>query len=842
MSVLGIDFGNDNCVMMIARKRGFDLAVNQNSNRSTPTLVGFAGPGEARNMGERAKSSMMSNIPTTVKNVKQYVGKDIAEITDRERGYQTATVVEGDREAGFQLPVDGNNRNFNASEVAAMMFQDLRDIAEKECEQLTVDCVVACPGYWTDRQRHALRDAARMVGFKVLRLVSEHAACAMTYGCNPKRDLPAEDVDPKVVLMLDVGNSVTQCSLVKFNKGKCSIAGYAADETLGGRDFDRLLFDHFADQFKEKFKIDIRSNKKASLRLLNACEAAKLRLSANTEAAVNVECIMEDTDVNGKITRDEFEAMAQPLFQKLMGIIEQIREQTGNPTINSLELMGGGSRIPAIEALMRENFPKPEGQEEDIIARSLILQDPVARGAALVAAQCSPLFKLYPFTVTDVVVNPVAFSWLHFSKDAEEQGEDDDEATMAVDEEPSATEEKTMTLFERCTPNPSSKLVTFQRKEAFELNAAYANPDELSENASPFIGKFTVSGIPEGKMSKIKVKIRMDPSSQITVESAEMVEVEYIEVEEPVAACPPEAAPEAEAEAEAEAEPEAEAEAAAEEPAAEEPAAEEEKPKMEKKRKKKTKKTPLTVTASTWEQPQAELQAKIEMLLELETADRLIHDTQDRKNAVESYVYSTRDDLDMHLGPFAEEGAKATFKKLLEETEDWLYGDGENCTKSEYVNKLKELKELGDPVYKRHKEAELRPKAVEGLQHAIESARSFVGSTDEAYAHIKDEDRGQVSEMADKHAAWLNEVSDAQEQKQQFEEPAFSAKQCEDKAKELNEITTRKANIPKPAPPEEKKEEENKEEENKEETKEGGDPDKEEAPAAEDPAADMEID
>merc|ERR1719379_2076830 len=144
---------------MIARKRGFDLAVNQNSNRSTPTLVGFAGPGEARNMGERAKSSMMSNIPTTVKNVKQYVGKDIAEITDRERGYQTATIVEGDREAGFQLPVDGNNRNFNASEVAAMMFQDLRDIAEKECEQLTVDCVVACPGYWTDRQRHALRDA-----------------------------------------------------------------------------------------------------------------------------------------------------------------------------------------------------------------------------------------------------------------------------------------------------------------------------------------------------------------------------------------------------------------------------------------------------------------------------------------------------------------------------------------------------------------------------------------------------------------------------------------------------------------------------------------------------------
>merc|ERR1711957_394595 len=699
-SVLGIDLGNENSVIMIARKRGLDLAVNQSSNRKKPTMVGFAGPGEARNMGERAKMSMMGNIPTTVRNVKQYIGKDEKEITDRERNFQMCPIVSGDREVGFSLPVEGEMRTFNATEVCAMMFQDLRDIAEAECGERTTDMVVAFPGYWTDRQRHALRDAARMVGFRTMRMVSEHAACVMAYGCNPKRDLPQPTEEPKVVVMLDVGGGGTQCSMAKFHRGKATVVGFTHDEEMGGRDFDLLLFNHFADEFKEKFKIDIRSNKKAKQRLMVACEAAKLRLSANVEATINCECIMEDTDVRGKITRDEFEELTKPLVEKLLAMIQKIIAQTGNPTVHSVELMGGASRIPAIENLMRENFPKPEGQEEEVLARSLILQDPVARGCALVAAQCSPLFKLFEFNVTDLVVHPVAFSWLHLgSSGAEDKDDDeaDDAEDVPMDDECGEPEEKTMTLFERCTANPSSKLVTFKRKTEFELNSAYVEPDTLPAGASPFIGKFTVSGIPD-KMSKIKVKIRMDPSSLIVVEGADMVETEYIEVEE-------------------------------------------KRPKTEKKRKKKTKRTPLTVTSQTWAYADKDMQEKVELLLPFESADRLIHDTQDRKNAVESYVYETRDALDMHLREFVSEEARKTLYDLLCETEDWLYGDGEACTKSEYVSKLKQLSDLGAPISIRHKEAEERPKAMEKVSFAIESARSFVSSTDEAYAHIEDVER-----------------------------------------------------------------------------------------------------
>merc|ERR1711998_724116 len=218
----------------------------------------------------------------------------------------------------------------------------------------------------------------------------------------------------------------------------------------------------------------------------------------------------------------------------------------------------------------------------------------------------------------------------------------------------------------------------------------------------------------------------------------------------------------------------------------------------EKKRKKKTKRTPLTVTSETWAYSQKDLQDKIEQLLALESADRLIHDTQDRKNAVESYVYETRDALDMHLKEFVAEEPRQTLYSLLCETEDWLYGDGENSTKSEYVNKLKQLKALGDPINCRYKEAEERPKAVEGLTHAIEAARLFVGSTDKEYAHIEDTDRAKVSEVADAAAAWLNDMEEKQGNLTPADDPAFKAKEATAKAKEVNDITLKISSKPKP--------------------------------------------
>jgi heat shock protein 4 len=277
-----------------------------------------------------------------------------------------------------------------------------------------------------------------------------------------------------------------------------------------------------------------------------------------------------------------------------------------------------------------------------------------------------------------------------------------------------------------------------------------------------------------------------------------------------------------------------------------------------KKRKKKTKKTPLKVDAVTWGLNKADMENKIQKLLDLEMADKLIADTLDRKNAVESYVYETRDAVDMKLRTYISDEHRATLMAALDDAENWLYDDsesgGENGTKSDYINKLAELKVMGDPVELRFKEAEFRPIAVSKLQSAIEAARAFVGSEDEKYAHIEAEDRAKVSEAADKAAAWLNENLAAQEALPPTEPPAFMASAVDAQVTPVTKITREISSKPKPKPKEEPKPEEAPKE--GEEAKAEGDAPKaegEEAPAAEEtkegaepaadkPNADMDID
>merc|ERR1711871_381413 len=190
---------------------------------------------------------------------------------------------------------------------------------------------------------------------------------------------------------------------------------------------------------------------------------------------------------------------------------------------------------------------------------------------------------------------------------------------------------------------------------------------------------------------------------------------------------------------------------AGEPPAAEDSAGDEssamqtdEAPKEEKteiKRKKKVKRTPLTVVGTTWGLNKSDMENSVQALLDLAMKDKLIADTLDRKNAVEAYVYETRDAIDMHLRPFINDDDRSVFMSALDAAEDWLYGDGENGTKSDYVKKLDELKKMGDPVELRFKEAEKRPAALAKLKKAVQDCLLFVSSEEEKYDHISAEER-----------------------------------------------------------------------------------------------------
>jgi len=812
MSVLGIDFGNDNSVIAVARRGGIDMAVNQCSNRATPTVVAFHA--DARALGEAAKVGVNSNIKGTVKNIKRYIGRSLAEpdLATEERS-QCASVVAMDREVGFELPVDGEMQQFEATKVAGMMFQDLKAIAELECKMPVLDCVIGVPSHWSDRQRRAMHDAAEMAGLKVLRLLSENVACAVAYGCNPKRELPKDEEPPLNVFILDMGHSNFQCSLCQFKKGSVKVLGSKSDPGFGGRNFDLMLVDYFANMFKESKGIDLLEKKKATQRLLQACEKCKMTLSANLIAGVNVECIYEDFDINGKVTRDELEEMAKPLLERAMVTVNALMEDMGlkPEDVQFVEMTGGASRIPCVQKSVEAIF----GEEK--IARTLISSEPVARGCALQAAMISPAFKVFDFAVNDIVNVPISLCWKSVAGENptapadDADAEEGAEASMDIDENAGEGEEKTMIIFEKGSANPATKLVSFHRKEGFEVRAEYTNQEDIPEGCDRFIGKFAISGIQseDGEAKKVKAKVKLSPDGIIAIETAEQVETYYVEVEVPKVEVKEEEKKEDKAEngtAEAK---EGEGEAKPNEEEAK-PMEEEAKPeeKVEKKRKKKVKKTPLSVVGQTWAFNKDEMENATQQLLDLGMKDKLVADTLDRKNAVESYVYETRDAIDMNLRQYITDGDRSTFMAALDAAEDWLYGDGENGTKSDYVNKLDELKKVGDPVELRFKEAEKRPAALAKLKKAVEDATAFVASEDEKYAHIPAEDRAKVTEVAAAAQKWLDEKIAAQEAKAITDVPAYLASEAEAQVgpveRKLRDISSKPKPKPKPPPAEEK--------------------------------------
>jgi len=444
----------------------------------------------------------------------------------------------------------------------------------------------------------------------------------------------------------------------------------------------------------------------------------------------------------------------------------------------------------------------------------------------------SPAFKVFDFAVQDVVTMPVSLCWKTAGAvpAPADEGEPDEDAAMDIEEDDADGEEKTVEVecFSKGSANPAAKVITFHRKDTFEIQAEYKNQEDLPEGCDKWIGKFTISGIvsDDGEPKKVKVKARLTPNGVVSIDSADMVETTWIEVEEK----PKE--PEKKEEKK-EAAPENSESSKDEQPAAENaedkageanesaptdqsteaapdadatPMDTEDTPKEpEKKRKKKTKKTPLKVEAVTWSLSKEAMETQINMLLDMEMRDKLIADTLDRKNAVESYVYETRDAVDMHLKDFVSDEDRTVFKAALDEAEDWLYGDGENGTKSSYIEKLAELRKMGDPIELRQKEAEKRPPLLVKLQETVSAANDFVASEDEKYAHIEAEDRKKVADKVAEAQTWITENVAAQEAKPKTEPPLFMSTAVEAQTAAVQKILREISTKPKPKPKEEPK-------------------------------------
>jgi len=656
MSVVGVDLGTLNSVIAVARNRGVDVIANEVSNRATPSLVGF-GP-KSRYVGETAKNQEISNLKNTVSSFVRLAGRNLSDPDVQvEQNFISAPLIDMGGQVGAEVQYLGKKEQFTATQITAMFLTKMRATASAELKLPVNDVVLSCPVWYTDAQRRAILDAADIAGLKCLRLINDNTAVALGWGIT-KLDLPAPEEKPRRVVFVNIGHSNYTATVVEFKKGELAVKSSAWDRHYGGRYIDQALVEHFAKEFKEKYKIDVMENGKARLRLAAGVEKLKKVLSANNQAPINVESIMNDVDVRGMLKREELEELIKPLIDRATAPIEQALAEAKLTTadIDAIEMVGGCTRVPVLKSKIQDYFGKP-------LSFTLNQDEAVARGCAFCCAILSPVFRVRDFSVHDMVNYPVEFTW--------EKSEDIPD------------EDTNLTVFNKGNVMPSTKILTFYRKHPFDLEARYAKPEQLPGKMNPWIGRFSVKGVkedPKGDFMICKLKARLNVHGVLNVESGYYVE--ETEVEEPIPESPSAEKKEGDA-------------MDVDKDAAKEP------PKM-RKVKKQQRKGDLPLSAGTASLDEESKQTLAEKENSMIMEDKLVADTENEKNNLESFIYELKDKILDVYAEFASDDEKARLNTKLETIEEWLYDEGDDASKAQYVSKKEDIRSIAGPIIQRY--------------------------------------------------------------------------------------------------------------------------------------------
>ncbi|KAG5572635.1 hypothetical protein H5410_062401 [Solanum commersonii] len=792
MSVVGFDFGNESGVVAVARQRGIDVVLNDESKRETPAIVCFGE--KQRFLGTAGAASSMMNPKNTISQIKRLIGRQFSD-PELQKDLKALPFLVTEGPDGYPLihaHYLGEMRTFTPTQVVGMVFSDLKTIAEKNLNAAVVDCCIGIPVYFTDLQRRAVMDAATIAGLHPLHLIHETTATALAYGIY-KTDLPEND--QLNVAFVDVGHASLQVCIAGFKKGQLKVLAHSFDRNLGGRDFDEALFQHFAARFKEEYKIDVLQNAKACIRLRAACEKLKKVLSANPEAPLNIECLMDEKDVRGFIKRDEFEQISIPILERVKKPLEKALAEAGLTTenIHAVEVVGSSSRVPAIMRILTEFFGKEP-------RRTMNASECVAKGAALQCAILSPTFKVREFKVNESFPFSIALSWKGPSPDA--QNGEHHQSTI---------------VFPKGNPIPSVKALTFYRSGTFTTDVQYADVSELQAPAkisTYTIGPFQSS---KGERAKLKVKVRLTLHGIVSVESATLLEEEEVDVPvvKETAKGPArmetdegsaDAAPSTTSESDVNMEDAKGAAAASgtengvpesgDEPVQMESDAKVEAPK------KKVKKTSVPLTEIVYgAMAAADVQKAVEKEFEMALQDRVMEETKDKKNAVESYVYDMRNKLSDKYQEFVTDSEREQFMAVLQEVEDWLYEDGEDETKGVYIAKLEELKKQGDPIEQRYKEYTERGPVIDQFIYCINSYREAAVSSDPKFDHIDLAEKQKVLNECVEAEAWYREKKQQQDALPKYANPVLLSADVRKKAEALDRVCRPIMTKPKPAKP-----------------------------------------
>uniref|UniRef100_A0A671WAZ0 Heat shock protein family A (Hsp70) member 4 like n=1 Tax=Sparus aurata TaxID=8175 RepID=A0A671WAZ0_SPAAU len=760
MSVVGIDVGFQNCYIAVARSGGIETITNDYSDRCTPACVSLAS--KNRIIGNAAKSQVITNFKNTVHGFKKFHGRafddPFVQAEKPKLPYSLHKLANGN--AGIKVRYLDEDKVFTVEQITGMLLNKLKETSESALKKPVVDCVISVPSFFTDAERRSVFDASQIAGLNCLRLINDTTAVALAYGIY-KQDLPTPEERPRNVVFVDMGHSSFQVSVTAFNKGKLKVLATAFDPYLGGRNFDEVLVDYFCEEFKGKYKLNVRDNPRALLRLHQECEKLKKLMSANSsDLPLNIECFMNDIDVTSRMNRGHFEEMSAQYLMRVEMPLKTALEQSklSRDDIYAVEIVGGATRSPAIKERISKFFGKD-------VSTTLNADEAVARGCALQCAILSPAFKVREFSITDVVPFPITLRWKSPTDDGLGECE----------------------VFSKNHAAPFSKVITFHKKEPFDLEAFYSSPQEL-----PYpdhrIGCFSIQSVvpqPDGDSSKVKVKVRVNVHGIFSVSSASLIEKQKGEGEDMQIDSEPVVQNEGRAE---------DQEGAAGEK--QDPAAGGSKPKV------KVKSIDLPIMANNIRQLDSDvLNDFVEYERQMIIQDKLVKELNDAKNAVEEYVYDLRDKLCGIYEKYITGDDSNRLTLMLEDTENWLYEDGEDQPKQVYEEKLGALKRLGQPIQDRHREHEDRPRAFDELGKKLQLYMKFVDcfkQKDERYLHLSAEEMSTVEKCVSESMGWMNSQMNAQSRLTITQDPVVKVADIIAKIQELEDVCNPVINRPKP--------------------------------------------
>ena len=376
--VIGIDLGTTNSCVSIMEGGEPKVIPNAEGTRTTPSMVAFNDEGE-RLVGQVAKRQAVTNPLRTIYSIKRLVGQDYksaeAKHTKKMVSYE---VVKGNQNLAY---VKVDDKNYSPQEISASILQKMKQTAEEYLGESVTEAVITVPAYFSDAQRQATKDAGKIAGLEVLRIINEPTAAAMAYGLDKKHD--------EKIAVFDLGGGTFDISILEIGEGVFDVKATNGDTFLGGDDFDNRLISYFADEFKKDNGIDLREDKMALQRLRETAEKAKHELSSSSETDVNLPFITADASgpkhLNLKITRAKFESLVEDLVNRCLEPCRKALKDAGCTAkdINEVILVGGMTRMPKVQEMVKEFFGKEPHKgvnPDEVVAIGAAIQGGVLTG------------------------------------------------------------------------------------------------------------------------------------------------------------------------------------------------------------------------------------------------------------------------------------------------------------------------------------------------------------------------------------------------------------------------------------------------------------------------------